>query len=76
MLEYSKRAVLPSDIDRDMIKLWDAIQPNNRSLTYSRPTRSEMLHRRDQNQVPRKPRPKAHRNGISCPRICVVPSNI
>jgi hypothetical protein len=37
------RAVLPSDIDRDMIKLWDTIRLNNRSLTCSRPTRSEML---------------------------------
>ena len=58
------RAVLPSDIDRDMIKLWDAIRLNNRSLTCSRPTRSEMLHRSDQNQVPQRRHPKAHRNGI------------
>ena len=59
-----------------MIRLWDAIRLNNRSLTCSRPTRSEMLHRRDQNQVPRRRRPKAHRNGISCPRICVALSKI
>src|SRR4029077_14704670 len=44
--------VLPSDIDRDMIKLWDA-RLNTRCSTCSRPTRSEMLHRRDQNQVSR-----------------------
>ena len=34
--------VLPSDIDRDMIKLWDA-RLNTRCPTCSRPTRSEML---------------------------------
>jgi hypothetical protein len=45
--------VLPSDIDRDMIKLWDA-RLNTRCPTCSRPTRSEMLHRRDQNQVSRR----------------------
>ena len=44
--------VLPSDIDRDMIKLWDA-RLNTRSPTWSRPTGSETLHRRDQNQVSR-----------------------
>jgi hypothetical protein len=68
--------VLPSDIDRDMIKLWDATRLNDRYLTCSRTTGSGMLHRRNQNQVPRRRRPKAHRNGISCPRICVAPSNI
>jgi hypothetical protein len=41
-----------SDIDREMIKLWDA-RSNTRCPTCSRPTRSEMLHGRDQNQVPR-----------------------
>lgn len=35
--------VLPSDIGRDMIKLW-----------YARLNTSEMLHRRDQNQVSRR----------------------
>ena len=45
--------VLPSDIDRDMIKLWDA-RLNTRCPTCSRPTRSEVLHRRDQNQVSRR----------------------
>ena len=39
--------VLPSDIDRDMIKLWDdATRLNDRYLTCSRTTGSEMLHRR------------------------------
>jgi hypothetical protein len=33
---------LSSDIDRDMIKVWDAIRLNNRSLTCSRPTRSRL----------------------------------
>jgi hypothetical protein len=46
--------VLPSDIDRDMIKLWDATRLNDRYLTCSRTTGSEMLHRRNQNQVPRR----------------------
>jgi hypothetical protein len=51
-----------------MIKLWDTIRLNNRSLTCSRPTRSEMLHRRDQNQVPRRRR--------SAPRRHILPKNL
>ena len=44
--------VLPSDIDRDMIKLWDATRLNDRYLTCSRTTGSEMLHRRNQTKYP------------------------
>src|SRR6476620_12736123 len=55
---------------------WDATRLNNRCPTYSRPTRSETLRRLDQNQLPRRPQPKPHHEGISSRRTWVTLSNI
>ena len=64
------RAALPSDIDRDMIKLWDATRLNNRCPTCSRPTGSEMLHRRNLKPSATKATPE------TAPQRHILPKNL